>query len=204
MKRYMIVAVGIILVSVLLLFSVIIVLNRVVVSQSEDNIIDVGDVDSIDKTYSAIVVLGAGIRDDGSPSHVLEDRLKGAVALYERGVSEIIVISGDNSGESYDEVSAMERYCLSAGIPKEAIVRDDIGFSTYETVYNTVESGYDTIIFVTQKYHLYRAIYLAEAMGADADGFSADYRQYRGQTARDVREYLARCKDFLKIKFGLH
>ena len=199
----MIVILSIALSFVLLLFSAVILLNRIVVSRGEGRITDTEDISSVDKTYSAIVVLGAGVRPDGSPSHMLEDRLKGAVALYEHGASKVIILSGDNSGESYDEVSAMERYCLEAGIPQEAIVRDDVGFSTYETVYNAVNNGYKDVILVTQKYHLYRALYLADEMGAEADGFSADYRQYSGQTVRDVREYLARCKDLIKAKVGL-
>ena len=201
----MIIAVCSILVFVLLLFTALIVVNRIMVSRADDRITDTEDIDSIDKPYSAIVVLGAGLKADGSPSHMLEDRLKGAVALYKKGVSDTVILSGDNSGEKYDEVTAMETYCLEAGIPEEAIIRDDIGFSTYETVYNTVKSGkYEKVIFVTQKYHLYRAIYLAEKMGAEADGFSADYRLYRGQIFRDLREYMARAKDFLKVNFGLH
>lgn len=192
------------MVTVLLLFTALTVINRIMVSGGRGRVTDTDGIDGIDKKYSAIVVLGAGLQADGSPSHMLEDRLKGAVALYKKGVSDTVILSGDNSGEAYDEVSAMERYCVEAGIPAEAIIRDDIGFSTYETAYNTVNNGYEDIIFVTQKYHLYRAIYLAEKMGARADGFSADYRVYKGQTVRDVREYFARAKDFLKVNFGLH
>jgi vancomycin permeability regulator SanA len=150
-------------------------------------------------------VLGAGVRADGTPSHMLEDRLRGAVALYEAGVSDVLLLSGDNSGEDYDEVSAMVRYCLEHGVPENAIVRDDIGFSTSESVYNTVRTlGYRDILVVTQEYHLYRAMYMIKRMGADADGFATDYRAYSMQIKRDVREYVARCKDFLKVNISLH
>lgn len=204
MKRYMIIFLCVSIIVALLLFCVVIVVNRMVVTSTEDKIVSLDRLDSVDKTYSAIVVLGAGLQKDGSPSHMLEDRLKGAISLYRKGASEIIVLSGDNSGESYDEVTAMERYCLQAGIPSEAILRDEVGFSTYDTVYNTVKKlGYDNIIFVTQEYHLYRALYLADKMGADADGLASDPRTYSGQIVRDIREYLARTKDFFKINLGL-
>ena len=49
---------------------------------------------------------------------------------------------------------------------------------------------------MTQEYHLYRALFIAERLGVEAYGVNADLRTYRGQTARDVREILARCKDF--------
>ena len=188
------------------LLALVAVVNRAVVWEaSRSEIYDCNKEINIDKKYDCILVLGAGVRPDGTPSHMLEDRLRGAVALYEAGVSDVLLLSGDNSGEDYDEVSAMVRYCLEHGVPESAIVRDDIGFSTSESVYNTVRTlGYRDIIVVTQEYHLYRAMYMIKRMGADADGFATDYRAYSMQIKRDVREYVARCKDFLKVNISLH
>lgn len=153
--------------------------------------------------YDCILVLGAGLRADGSPSDMLRDRLRGAVELYRQGVSERILLSGDCSGLSYDEVGAMEGYCLSEGIPQDALIRDDRGYSTYESVKNAKEDGrYGRIVIVTQEYHLYRALYLADHMGMEADGFAADYHTYRGQWARDAREIVARVKDFFMAAFS--
>lgn len=188
------------------LLALVAVVNRAVVWEaSRSEIYDCNKEINIDKKYDCILVLGAGVRADGTPSHMLEDRLRGAVALYEAGVSDVLLLSGDNSGEDYDEVSAMVRYCLEHGVPESAIVRDDIGFSTSESVYNTVRTlGYSDILVVTQEYHLYRAMYMIKRMGADADGFATDYRAYSMQIKRDVREYVARCKDFLKVNISLH
>ena len=152
--------------------------------------------------YDCILVLGAGLRSDGSPSDMLADRLDVAIGLYEEGVSDVILLSGDCSGEDYDEVSAMEEYCLSFGVPEEAIVKDGKGYSTYESMLNTKNSGgYDRIIVVTQRYHLYRALYIAEEMGMSADGADAALRTYRGQIFRDIREIAARTKDFFMVMF---
>ena len=188
------------------LLALVSVVNRAVVWEaSRSEIYDCNKEINIDKKYECILVLGAGVRADGTPSHMLEDRLRGAVALYEAGVSDVLLLSGDNSGDDYDEVSAMVRYCLEHGVPENAIVRDDIGFSTSESVYNTVRTlGYRDILVVTQEYHLYRAMYMIKRMGADADGFATDYRAYSMQIKRDVREYVARCKDFLKVNISLH
>ena len=188
------------------LLALVAVVNRAVVWEaSRSEIYDCNKEIKIDKKYDCILVLGAGVRPDGTPSHMLEDRLRGAVALYEAGVSDVLLLSGDNSGEDYDEVSAMVKYCLEHGVPESAIVRDDIGFSTSESVYNTVRTlGYRDILVVTQEYHLYRAMYMIKRMGADADGFATDYRAYSMQIKRDVREYVARCKDFLKVNISLH
>lgn len=188
------------------LLALVAVVNRAVVWEaSRSEIYDCNKEINIDKKYDCILVLGAGVRADGTPSHMLEDRLRGAVSLYEAGVSDVLLLSGDNSGEDYDEVSAMVKYCLEHGVPESAIVRDDIGFSTSESVYNTVRTlGYRDILVVTQEYHLYRAMYMIKRMGADADGFATDYRAYSMQIKRDVREYVARCKDFLKVNISLH
>ena len=159
---------------------------------------------SITKKYDAIVVLGAGLRPDGTPSNMLEDRLKGAIELYKKGIAPKIIVSGDCSGEHYDEVSAMKKFCIDNGVLEADILRDDKGFSTYETMDNVVRGmGYKNIIVVTQKYHIYRSVYLARRMGAEADGFSTDYREYIfwAQRKRDVREFAARIKDFFKVNF---
>ena len=158
------------------------------------------DVDG--ESYDCILVLGAGLRSDGSPSDMLADRLEVAIELYKNGVSDVILLSGDCSGKDYDEVSSMEEYCLASGIPAEAIVKDGKGYSTYESMLNTKNSGkYDKILVVTQRYHLYRALYIAEEMGLTAHGADAALRSYRGQIFREVREIAARTKDFFMVMF---
>ena len=153
--------------------------------------------------YDCILVLGAGLRADGSPSDMLRDRLRGAVELYDMGISDTVILSGDRSGEDYDEVSAMLEYCVSEGVPKENIICDYEGYSTYESMENVLSDGkYQSVMVVTQKYHLYRALYIAKEMGADASGFCADYNTYRGQIFREVREIAARIKDFFAVSFS--
>lgn len=145
-----------------------------------------------------ILVLGCKVHEDGNPSHMLEDRLKRGVALYESGAAQKILMSGDHGQVEYDEVNAMKKYAMDAGIPSEDVFMDHAGFSTYESMYRAKEVfGAKKIIIVTQEYHLYRAIYAAEQMGMEAYGVNADYRSYSGQFARDVREVLARVKDWM-------
>lgn len=144
-----------------------------------------------------VVVLGCQVKDDGTPSHMLEDRLKRGVSLYQSGAAPKLLMSGDHGREVYDEVDAMKRYAVEAGVPSEAVFMDHAGFSTYETVYRAKEIFQaNRVIIVTQEYHLYRAMYIANALGLEAYGVPSDYRQYSGQFSRDVREVLARVKDF--------
>ena len=150
--------------------------------------------------YDCILVLGAGLRPDGSPSDMLSDRLDVAIELYNEGVSDVILLSGDHSSFDYNEVAAMEIYCLEHDIPPSAIIKDGKGYSTYESMLNLKNEGkYKKIVVVTQKYHLYRAVYIAEKLGFDAYGADAALRLYRGQFLRDLREVAARTKDVFMV-----
>lgn len=150
------------------------------------------------KDADCIVVLGAGVRN-GKPTAMLRDRLLTGISLYENGAAPKIIMSGDHGREEYDEVNVMKSFAVERGVPDEDIFMDHAGFSTYDTVYRAkAVFEADSIIIVSQKYHLYRAIYTAEKLGIKAVGVSSDLETYRGQTKRDFREILARDKDFFK------
>jgi vancomycin permeability regulator SanA len=145
-----------------------------------------------------ILVLGCLVRDGGQPSDMLADRLRRGVALYEAGAAPKLLMSGDHGREDYDEVDAMKRYAVDAGIPSEDIFMDHAGFSTYESLYRARDIFQaETVIIVSQDYHLYRALHIAKRLGLEAYGVGADYHTYWGQTTREVREVLARAKDWL-------
>lgn len=111
-------------------------------------------------------------------------------------------MSGDHGSTDYDEVNIMKSFAVDRGVPDEDIFMDHAGFSTYETIYRASEIfEADNIIIVSQKYHLYRALYIAEKLGIKSVGVSADLDTYRGQIKRDLREILARDKDFFKCIF---
>lgn len=151
------------------------------------------------ENIDCIVVLGCQVRPDGSLSDMLRDRLRRGVELYDNGVSSKLLMSGDHGTRYYNEVGAMKEYAVEQGVPSEDIFMDHAGFSTYETVYRAKEVfGAKKVVIVTQKYHLYRALYIAKQLGLEAYGVASDYNTYSGQSKRDVREFLARCKDFVQ------
>lgn len=160
---------------------------------TQDEALSLNDVD-------CIIVLGCQVKENGKPSDMLSDRLKRGIELYSEGAAPKILMSGDHGRKAYDEVNTMKQIALSEGIPSEDIFMDHAGFSTYESMYRAKEIfGADKIIIVTQEYHLYRALYIAEKLGIEAYGVGSDYRTYRGQEYREAREILARCKDFVKV-----
>lgn len=149
------------------------------------------------ENVDCILVLGCQVKSDGVPSHMLEDRIKRSIALYEAGAAPKLLMSGDHGQEGYDEVGTMKAWAVNAGVPSEDVFMDHAGFSTYESIYRAKEIfGAQRIVIVSQKYHLYRALSIADALGLEAWGVDTDYRSYSGQLGRDTREILARVKDF--------
>lgn len=133
---------------------------------------------------------------------MLEDRLLEGINLYKNNVSSKIIMSGDHGREDYDEVNLMKNYAIEKGIPSEDIFMDHAGFSTYETMYRAKEIfKAKKVVIVTQNYHMYRALYDAKKLGLDTYGVCSDPRQYVGATYREIREILARDKDFVKCIF---
>ena len=148
--------------------------------------------------YDCIIVLGCGLTDDGKPKQMLRARLDRAIELYESGVSEKLLMSGDHGRVTYDEVNAMKDYAMERGIPSEDIFMDHAGFSTYETMYRAkAVFEVDSACIVTQEYHLYRAVYDAVQMGIEASGVCADQVVSLKQAYREMREIIARNKDLV-------
>lgn len=173
------------------------VTNVVTIVGSKDSIVsaDEASISSAD----AIVVLGASVFADGTPSGILQDRLDDGIALYFAGVAPKLIMSGDNGTESYNEVRVMKQYAIAQGVPSEDIFCDHAGFSTYESMYRAkYVFGCERIVVATQTYHLYRALWSAKSLGMQATGVPSDYREYQKQLQYDIREIPARTKDFFK------
>lgn len=148
-----------------------------------------------DLNPDCILVLGAAVRGD-TPSKMLQDRLDVAIALYEAGVSEKLLLSGDNGEVYYNEVVVMQKYVLEAGVPAEDVFLDYAGFSTYESMYRARDVFLvETAVVVTQKYHIYRALQIGRALGLEVHGVASDQMDYSGQSYRNLREVAARIKD---------
>ena len=185
---------------VVILALIILTINLYVKETTKKQIINNSDYTKLEN-IDCIIVLGAGIWGD-KPSPMLEDRLLEGINLYNNNVSNKILMSGDHGREEYDEVNIMKNYAIEKGVPSENIFMDHAGFSTYESIYRAKEIfKAKKVVIVTQKYHLYRALYIANQLGLEAYGVGSDPRKYVGATYRELREILARDKDFIKCIF---
>lgn len=172
-------------------------INLYVILNTTSNIIIKEEYQQL-KDVDYILVLGASVRRE-RPSPMLEDRLKKAIELYNINTQNKILVTGDHTKEDYDEVTIMKNYLLENNIPEEKIIMDPAGVSTYDSIFRVQKQlKAKKIIVVSQKYHLYRALYIANSLGIEAYGVPADDIKYKGATYREVREILARNKDFIK------
>ena len=109
-------------------------------------------------------------------------------------------MSGDHGRTGYNEVEAMKKYAMDAGVPEEDIFMDHAGFSTYESLYRARDIfEVKSLAIVTQPYHEYRAVYIAEKLGLTAYGTPSIPTQYRNAWMMEVREMLARTKEFFNL-----
>ncbi len=195
MKKIIKIIVALILLAVTSLITVNLVVviygNKYILSDDKLNEVTLND------SYDCILVLGCGVYND-VPSPMLEDRLEAAVKLYFDGIAPKILMSGDHGTSNYDEVNVMRNYAIEHGVPEEDIFMDHAGFSTYESMKRAkVIFGCERVVIVTQKYHLYRAVFDARGTDIDAYGYVADKHIFVQQPYYSAREMLARAKDVL-------
>lgn len=177
--------------------AIILITNFIMINEVKENIISEEKASTLTNVDS-VLVLGCGVDENGNPSKMLADRVAVGIRVYKSNSTNRILMSGDHGRKDYDEVNTMKSIALKNGIDEDSVFCDHAGFSTYETMYRATDIfGIDKVIIVTQKYHLYRALYDAKKMGIEAYGVASDEREYGGQLYRDVRELLARTKDFV-------
>ena len=171
-------------------------LNAVVCFNALPSMYEHNEYKNQSKKYDCVIVLGCGV-NGYNPSTMLKDRLDTAIDLYKKGVANKLLMSGDHGRQEYNEVGAMKEVAVKSGIASSDVFMDHAGFSTYESIYRAKEIfGADKIVIVTQKYHLYRALYIAKQLGIEAYGVESDFHTYKDATKSEFREILARVKDF--------
>ena len=200
-KKAFRVTLAVMLVIAILVSLILLTTNIYIVMSVSDSVVSFDDAVTVDDA-DCIIVLGCFVRADGTPSNMLYDRLDVGCSLYENRAAPKLLMSGDHGQTDYDEVNNMKNFAIDRGIPSSDIFMDHAGFSTYDSMYRArYIFGCKKVIIVTQEYHLYRALYIAEELGIEAYGVAADSREYVGQWTRDLREIAARTKDFFMVTF---
>jgi SanA protein len=179
-----------------------IISNIVVLSSSRKYVYS--KIDYLPHKYTGLV-LGAKAKND-LLSQVLRDRVNAGIELKNKNIVNVLLLSGDHGKKKYDEVNNMRKYILinTSEIKKETIFLDHAGFDTYDSLIRARDVfECDSVIIITQKFHISRAVYIARSLGLDAVGYALTENEYRNTTRFywQFREIFARTKAFTNVVF---
>ncbi|MFF5478159.1 vancomycin high temperature exclusion protein [Streptomyces sp. NPDC012935] len=147
------------------------------------------------------VVFGAGLWE-GEPSPYLAHRLDAAAQLYREGRIEVVLVTGDNSREDYDEPDAMRTYLTRHGVPDSRIVSDYAGFDTWDSCVRAKKIfGVDEAVLISQGFHIRRAVALCQEAGVTSYGVGVDDRHDATWYYGGTREIFAAGKAALDAVF---
>ena len=186
---WVIIGLFIIIASLMTLF-----INIRMISSTKDQIVSI---DELKDNYDAIIVLGCKV-DENGPSLMLSRRLDRGIDVYNK-LNTKVILTGDHGRNEYDEVNIMRDYVLDS-IPSKDIFLDHAGFNTYDSIYRAkYVFEAKKVVIVTQKYHMYRALYLANQLDLEAVGVVADDIPQKGiMIKNEIREILSRDKNYFK------
>jgi len=152
----------------------------------------------------AALVLGARVYMDGRPSRFLRERVEVGVRLYEEGVVDYIIMSGDGDDSSgYGEPTVMRKVAEDMGVPAEAIIEDPLGVDTYSSCKRARDAyGASSLIIATQEFHVPRAVWICDRIGLVAQGAYPPARPTKSTIVGNVREVAAVAKAMLDVARG--
>lgn len=189
---------GLLCLAVAVLF---VAINAHVIRISAPRLISADAATNLEKV-DCILVLGSS-QPNGTLNRVVRERVDTALTLYESGVSQRLLMSGDHGKVNYDEVNAMKQYCVDKGVNPDVIFLDHAGFNTYDSIYRAKAIfGIQKMIIVSQEYHLYRAVYIANELGIEAYGVPAE-QEADTALITNLRESVARVKDYFSCAFHI-
>lgn len=144
-----------------------------------------------------IIALGASVHGE-SLSGALRARMNMTLKLYQDGVANKILMSGDGTNPYYNETAAMKKFAHKKGVPNENLFADEKGYNTYAALLRAKTIfGAQTAYIVSQDFHIERAVWIARQLGIDAVGVGAGGMKNEGYYI--FREHFAKVKDFLQV-----
>lgn len=147
------------------------------------------------------IVLGTASRlIQGGNNPYYTNRIKATIALFNAGKIDMVLVSGDNSTQYYNEPDTIKKDLIAGGIPEDKIILDPSGLRTLDSMVRAKEIfGLDSVTVISQKFQNERAIFLAQKKGLYAIGYNAkDIEGSQGLKVQ-IREYFARVKVFIDL-----
>lgn len=156
-------------------------------------------IDRVDK-YNVALVLGTSpYTSSGAPNLLFRHRMLAATELYAAGRVRRILVSGANPGY-YNEPQEMYQALRKLGVPHKAITLDFAGYRTFDSIVRSKRVfGLDHYILVSQRYHDYRALFIAQHKGIDAVAYVRPEEDLKQPFLTELREYFARVEAVLDL-----
>ena len=147
------------------------------------------------------LVLGTSKFTHGNrPNLIFDHRMAAAAGLYHAGRVRSLLLSGNNDHHGYNEPADMKASLLTLGVPPEALIPDDAGYRTLDSVVRTKQVfGQSKVTIITDRFHAYRALFLAQHEGLDAVAFPSEDVELRSSIRAKLRECGADVKTCLDV-----
>ncbi len=192
------------IIKILLIFIILIIffwflINSYIVWFSRDKIFSINNLES---KQAIALVLWAGIKYNKAPTDILKDRLETVYEAYKKWKILKIIVSWDNAKVYHNEPKVMKDYLLKLWVKKEDIYPDYAWFDTYDSIYRAKNIFWvKKIVIFTQKYHLYRSIFIANKLWINSIWVISNRHNYLNITKFTIREFFSRIKAFLEVEF---
>jgi len=136
----------------------------------------------------------------GAPNTYFEQRMDAVAKLFKANKIRKVILSGATDGGSYNEPQAMKRALIKRGLRLPALLIDDRGNRTFDSLTNmSHDYNGQPIIIITQRSHARRALYLAKHLNIDAIAYDAQTDDFSDTLILTLRESLARVRAILDI-----
>jgi SanA protein len=153
--------------------------------------------------HDVALLLGTSPKVGSKPNYFYSERIKATTQLWKLGKVRAVLISGDNSTKNYNEPDQMKADLVAAGVPSEFITCDYAGLRTLDSVFRaSMVFGVHSVVIVSQREHLERALYLASATELAGVGLAAADAPRWWQVRQHAREALARVKAMADLLWG--
>ncbi len=152
------------------------------------------------KSVTQWLVLWASVYRDGRLSPALQQRVDASLLAYNQRKIEKLIVSGYDKNDAYHEAMSMWEYLLSRSVDDKDIFIDSDGYDTLASMQGVSEHiEWNQILVFTQRYHLYRSLFLAKHSGLEARGSPTDQHSFSLKDFGTMREIWARVKAFVEV-----
>ena len=184
-----------ILVGVLVVLGAVLVCNVWIIAATKSRVFY--DISSVPFNHDGLVLATGKLIEQGRVNQHFLRRVDAAAAMYHAGKVERLILSGD---KGHDEPIEMRRALLLRGVPESALVLDNYGLRTLDSVVRARDVfKCAKLTVISERFHDFRALFLSRYYGVDAVAYAPRDLPFGWMVRPTMREYLARVKAVLDL-----